>query len=120
MELADKELKSLFEIFNNMWLLVKPYVEDEKPYKKIMSDIFYLTARDRGDKYTEKWWDSTRDLWDYPERYKGTEYVEFATNIVISLMNYWQYASRNKATHYDFMVHIGKAFVNEWERLKNG
>lgn len=114
----NEENKPYFEIFNNFWSLLKPYAKDEKAYKKIMGDIFKMFVKDRGKEYTEEWWESTDDIVEYPERYKGTCYVEFAADLAISICDYWQYASTNKATSYDFMRFIGSAFIAEWERIR--
>lgn len=116
-----KEQKPFFEILNNFWNLLKPYVnqDDEKTYKKIMSDVFKLFVRDRGDQYTDEWWDTTRDIIDYPDRYNKTKYVDFASDLVIAILDYWQYASKKKVKNSDFMIYVGKAFVGEWERIRD-
>lgn len=120
MELTS-ENKAAFEIFNNFWLLLKPYANDEetKSYKKIMSDIFKLFIKERGNKYTDDWWDTTKDIIDYPDRYNKTKYVDFASDLVIAILDYWQYASKNPVNKCDFMIHVGKAFVYEWERIRD-
>ena len=120
MELTEEQ-KPLFEILNNFWNLLKPYVKDDekqKTYKKIMSDIFKMIVKDRGKKYTDEWWESTKEVWDYPEKYKKTEYVDFAADLAVSLMDYWQYASKGKTSNYDFSTYISRAFISEWERLR--
>lgn len=115
------EEKPFFEILNNFWSLLKPYVnqDDEKTYKKIMSDVFKLLVKDRGEPYTEEWWDSTKDMINYPDKYKKTKFVDFATDLVISIFDYWQHASKKQVNKCDFMIYVGKAFVYEWERLRN-
>ena len=122
-----QEQKTLFEILNTFWNLLKPYIkpEDEKVYKQIMSDEFGLFFKDRGEKYSDEWWDNTRDMIDYPERYKGTKYVDFATELIISFLDYFQYDMKmvrngDKATYTNFMTFAGKAFISEWERLRGG
>lgn len=119
--------KPLFEILNTFWNLLKPYanVNDAKVYKQIMSDEFGLIFKDRGEKYTDEWWDSTRDLIDYPERYKGTKYVDFAAELTVAFLDYFQFDMKmirdgNKATYYNFMTYVGRAFLSEWERLRSG
>ena len=106
-----QEQKTLFEILNTFWNLLKPYIkpEDEKVYKQIMSDEFGLFFKDRGEKYSDEWWDNTRDMIDYPERYKGTKYVDFATELIISFLDYFQYDMKmvrngDKATYTTFMT----------------
>lgn len=121
-----REQKPYFEILNNFWNLLKPYVEKEEDveaYKKIMSDEFRLIFKDRGEMYSEGWWNTTRDIIDYPDKYKKTKYVEFCAEFSMSIMDYWQFDERNRrngitSTYYDFMTYAGRAFVNEWERIR--
>ena len=57
---------------------------------------------------------------EYPEKYKGTEYVDFAADLAIALLDYWKFDENNKnTTYFNFMTYVGEAFVNEWERLRN-
>lgn len=116
----DKTCKPYFEILNNFWTLIKPYTskEDEEAYKKIMTDNFKMFTKDRGEKYTDEWWVSIKDVTDYPDKYKGTRYVEFAAELAIAICDYWQQDSFKKADYYDFLTHVGKAFLNEWERIR--
>lgn len=113
-----KEDQAYFEIFNNCWSLLKPYVSDPKTYKLIMSDIFNMMIKDRGEKYTDEWWKSISEVIDYPEKYKRTKYVEFAADLAIAMCDYWQHDESHKATYYDFMTYISRAFINEWGRLR--
>lgn len=116
------EQKPYFEILNNSWNLLKPYVspEDEKTYKKIMSDNFMMLVKDRGEKFTDEWYKSAAEMVDYPEKYKGTKYVDFAAELAIAISDYWTFEHRKgKATYYDFSSYIAKAFISEWERLRN-
>lgn len=118
----DRKDKPYFEILNTFWVLLKPYAdkEDEKAYKKIMSDNFFMLTKDRGKKFTDAWWDSTQDVVNYPDKYKGTKYLEFATDLAIAFLDYWQKESREETTHFDYMTYVGRAFINEWERVRNG
>jgi len=120
-----KEQKALFEILNTFWNLLKPYVnsEDEKAYKKIMTDNFRMLVKDRGEKFTDDWYKSTEELVNYPEKYKGTKFVEFAAELAIAITDYWTFEYRKitehqTATFYDFSEYISKAFINEWGRLR--
>lgn len=111
------ELKNpYFEILNNFWTLIKPYAnaDDAEAYKKIMSDEYRMLTKDRGEKYTDSWWKSTRELVDYPEKFRHTKYCDFAAELAIAIMEYWQ---RGK-TYLDFMNLVGEAFLKEWERLR--
>ena len=119
-----KENKPLFEILNNLWLLVKPYVKDEKPYKQIMTDTFNMMVKDRGERYTDEWWKSVVDTLNYPEKYKGTEYVEFAADLAMAINYFWQFDEKmvrkgEKASYHDFMNYVSKAFINEWGKLRD-
>ena len=75
-----EEWKCYFEIINTFWNLLTPHVnsEDEKAYKRIMTDNFNMLVKDRGGKFTDEWYRSTQELVVYPEKYKNTKYAEFA------------------------------------------
>lgn len=120
-----KEQKPYFELLNTNWTLLKPYADEKdlKAYKQIMSDLTGLMFKDRGERYTDEWWDTTRDMIDYPERYRGTKYVDFATELTIGIIDYFQLdmileKQNKKTSYYDFMNHVCGAFINEWERVK--
>ena len=121
-----KEQKPYFELLNNFWTLLKPYAskEDEKAYKKIMSDNFLMLTKDRGDMYTDDWYDSTMEIINYPDNYKGTKFVEFAAELAIAITDYWTFEFRKMKeskvpTYQDFVNYVSKAFINEWERIKD-
>ena len=121
-----KEQKPYFELLNNFWSLLKPYVseEDEKTYKKIMTDNFMMLIKDRGEKFTDEWYKSTAEIINYPENYKGTKFVEFAAELAIAITDYWTFEYRKmteekKPTYQDFTDYISKAFINEWERIRD-
>lgn len=116
-----KEQKPLFEILNTFWNLMKPYAnkEDEKAYKKIMSDMFNMLVKDRGEKFTDEWYKSTVEFVDYPEKYKGTKYVEFAAELAVAITDYWTFEHhKGKASYHDFSTYVSKAFIDEWERIR--
>lgn len=116
-----KEQKPLFEILNTFWVLLKPYVkkEDENTYKSIMSDNFLMLIKDRGEKFTDVWYQSAVEIVNYPEKYKGTKYVDFAAELAIAITDYWTFEHHNgHASHYDFSIHVSKVFINEWERIR--
>lgn len=121
-----KEQKPYFELLNNFWSLLKPYVseEDEKTYKKIMTDNFKMLIKDRGEKFTDDWYKSTAEIINYPDAYKGTKFVEFAAELAIAITDYWTFEYRKMSesktpTHQDFANYVSKAFINEWERIRN-
>lgn len=116
-----EEWKSYFEIINTFWNLLKPHVnsEDENAYKKIMTDNFNMLVKDRGRKFTEEWYRSTQELVVYPEKYKNTKYAEFAAELAIGITDYWTFEHhKGKVGYYDFSTYISKAFIAEWERLR--
>lgn len=117
-----EEQKGYFEIINTFWNLIKPYVdsEDEKAYKKIMTDNFKMLVKDRGKKFTDEWYKSTDELVVYPEKFKNTKYAEFAAEMSIAITDYWTYEHhKGKADHYDFSSYISKAFIKEWEKVRD-
>lgn len=116
-----KEQKPLFEILNTFWNLLKPYAdaEDEKAYKKIMTDNFTMLVKDRGVKFSDEWYESVSEFVNYPDKYKNTKYVEFAADLAIAITDYWSWEHhKGSADHYDFLVYVSKAFINEWERVR--
>lgn len=116
--------KSEFELINNsLWLLLKPYVQDEAIYKKIMSEIFntYVSKDMAENKFTDDWFDSLRDLYDVPERFKTNQEVcGFGADLADGFYDWlkWQYKSDDNIK--DFYRIISNSFLNEWERLRNG
>lgn len=115
--------KAEFELINNsLWLLLKPYVHDDAPYKKIMSEIFntYVSKDMAENKFSDDWFDSLRDLYDVPERFKTNQEVcGFGADLADCFYEWlnWQYKSNDNIK--DFYRIISSSFLNEWERLKN-
>ena len=119
-----KEKKPYFELLNNFWTLLKPYAneQDEKAYKKIMSDNFLMLTKDRGEMFTDDWYESTMEIINYPDNYKGTKFVEFAAELAIAITDYWTFVYRKRTdnkepTYQDFVNYVSRAFINEWERI---
>lgn len=116
--------KAEFELINNsLWLLLKPYVQDEAIYKKIMSEIFnvYMIKDTNKDKFSDTWFESLRDLYDVPEKYKKYQEVcGFGADLADCFYEWlnWQYKSDDNIK--DFYRIISNSFLNEWERLRNG
>lgn len=116
--------KSEFELINNsLWLLLKPYVQDEAIYKKIMSEIFnvYMIKDTDKDKFSDAWFESLRDLYDVPEKYKKYQEVcGFGADLADGFYEWleWQYKSNDSIK--EFYRIISDSFLSEWERLKDG
>ena len=116
--------KSEFELINNsLWLLLKPYVEDDKLYKKIMSEVFniYIEKDQDKNKFSDEWFDSLRDLYNVPEKYKTNQGIcGFGADLADDFYDWlkWQYKSDGNIK--DFYRIISNSFLNEWERLRNG
>ena len=107
-----KEQKPLFDILNTFWNLLKPYTkeDDEKTYKRIMSDMFKMLIKDRGEKFTDDWYKSTMEIINYPDNYKGTKFVEFAAELAMAICGYWTFEYRkmtedSKPTYQDFTAY---------------
>ena len=85
-----------------------------------MSDSFKMFVKDRGQKFTDEWYRSTVELVDYPEKYKGTKYVEFAAELAIAITDFWTFERHEgEVSYYDFSNFISRAFINEWERIRS-
>ncbi len=115
--------KAEFELINNsLWLLLKPYVHDDAPFKKIMSEIFntYVSKDMAENKFSDDWFDSLRDLYDVPERFKTNQEVcGFGADLADGFYEWlnWQYKANDNIKQ--FYRIISESFLNEWERLKN-
>ena len=118
-----KREKERFELINDsLWLLIKKYIKDDKPYKDIMKDLFsiYMVKERAADKFSEKWWQSLIELYDCPERYSKNQRVcEFGADMADCIFEYFKGAERGLDSNYRFYKHISKAFLNEWGRLKD-
>lgn len=112
-----KEQKTVFDMLNSCWTLIQPYVKDqEKEYKAVMTQYYKIVTNDRGEKWTDEWMDSiTKDLMDYPDTLKDKQDIcGFAAGLTVAV---GEYLYKTKHTNYDFYRCVGKAFVEEWERL---
>lgn len=119
--MTDKQ-KNQFDLINNsLWLLVKGYVTDDKPYKSIMSETFrlFMTYDVEKNKFSDEWWEEvTKKFMDYPQLYKDTKLKDFAGDLGIGFCNYWEREKKKPVDYVDFYNCISKAFIREWERLK--
>jgi hypothetical protein len=120
--MTDKQ-KAHFELINNsLWLLLKPYVKDEKAYKDVMSEIIKLCFKheDEKDRYSDEWWIRIKDLWDCPEKFKKNQDVcGFGAEMVIVLNKYFETDSRKEVSNLEFYQIVSEAFIKEWERLRD-
>lgn len=114
--------KAQFELLNNsLWVLLKQYVKDDKPYKAIMSELFLLYVKKDTDKnkFTDEWWESLRDIYDCVDKYKvNQEVCGFGAEMALCLQQYFELEARKAASLLDFYKEISPAFIGEWERLK--
>lgn len=112
-----------FELINNsLWLLLKRYIKDVGPYKQIMSDLFYVFMRKdlAKDKFSEEWKDSLIEFYDVPERYrKSQDACGFGVELAECLQRYLEYQEHHGASYEDFYRFVSKAYLIEWERLKD-
>ena len=112
-----------FELINNsLWLLLKKYVKDDKPYKQIMSDLFIIyMSKDRAkNKFSEEWKESLVELYNVPEKYKCfPDACGFGAEFAECLQRYLEYQEHHKCSFEDFYRYVSKAYLIEWERLKN-
>lgn len=119
------ELKheSEFELINNsLWLLLKQYVKDVAPYKQVMSDLFmiYMKKDLAKDKFSDKWKDSLIDFYNIPEKCKSNQGLcGFAAELAECFQKYLEYQEKHECAYEDFYRFISKAYLIEWERLKN-
>ena len=120
--MTDKQ-KAQFELVNNsVWLLLKGYVKDDKPYKTVMSEMYklYLAKDDCKDLISDEWWDDVINgtFMKYPEKYKGTELENFVVDLAIGFCDVWEQEKKGNTEYWDFYKCISKAFLHEWERLR--
>lgn len=121
--MTDKH-KAQFELINeSLWLLLKKYVKDDIPYKQIMKDLFtlYVGYDNSKSRMSDEWWEeSVNKLMIYPEVHKDSELKDFAGDLAIGFCDVWEREKKGYAEQIDFYRCVSKAFVKEWERLKNG
>lgn len=112
-----------FELINNsLWLLLKQYVKDVAPYKQVMSDLFmiYMKKDLDKDKFSEVWKDSLIDFYNIPEKCRNNQGLcGFAAELAECFQKYLEYQEKHECTCVDFYRFISKAYLIEWERLKN-
>ncbi len=115
--------KAEFELINNsLWLLLKVYIKDVEPYKQIMSDLFnvYMRKDLASDKFSEEWKDSLIEFYDIPDKYrKSQDACGFGVELAECFQRYLEYQEHHKCGYEDFYNHISKAYLIEWERLRN-
>ena len=104
MELNDK-----FEIINAYWSLIKPYVKDDKKYKKVMSD--YLSMMNKAKKVEDIY-----VMRDYPDRLKDDQVLcGFAADLYLAIYDYYFDDDENM---YEFANCISDPFIKLWLTLK--
>ena len=114
------EQQNKFNLLNSAWSLLEPHVTDKETYRTIMGDMFKLCFKKIPDKFSDPWWDKTIHLFfDYSDRYKGTEYEDFAAELAMGMCDSYEHESKLKRfSQAMFYKDIERAFVNEWERTE--
>lgn len=120
----NDKYKDQFELINNsLWLLIKPYIKDDKPYKNIMSELFttYMSLDQKKNKYSDEWWESTRALYDCPEKFKDNQNLcGFAAELADTFYELFKLKSRREVNISTYYKTISRPFLIEWGRLKHG
>ena len=120
----DVKHKAQFELVNNsLWLLLKGYVKDDKPYKSIMSELFklYMNCDMAENKLSDEWFEeSTKNFMEYPNSHKGTELENFAGDLAIGFCDVWEQEKKGNKDYLSFYKCVSKAFINEWVRIRDG
>ena len=118
----DTKYIDQFELINNsLWLLLKKYVSDDKPYKSIMSELFniFMESDKKENKYTDEWWENVGRLYDCPDKYRKQDICVFAIELADSFYEYFKLQKKRKVTIDDYYRLISKPFLLEWQRLKS-
>ena len=112
------EQKTKFNLLNAAWSLLEPHVTDKETYRTIMGDMFKLCFKKIPDRFSDSWWNKTVDMFfKYADRYKGTEYEDFAGELAIGMSDSYEHESKlNSFSQPTFYRSIERAFINEWER----
>lgn len=113
------EQRIKFDELNKAWSILEPHVKDKDTYRTIMSDLFRMNFKKRGKEYSDEWWkDYVDEFWDYPKRYWDTPYFDFAGELAMGFLNY--YEKRYKLNGCDFEKSIIPAFRKELQRIGKG
>lgn len=119
----EDKYKVQFELLNNsLWMLIKSYISDDKPYKKIMSELFniYIEKDKSFDSESDLWWDSLRELYNCPDKYRGNKDIcGFGADLADDFHELFKLKAKRDISNLDFYRVISPAFIHEWERLKN-
>lgn len=110
--------KDQFELINNsLWLLIKGYIEDDKTYKSVMSQLFtiYVSCAEADDKYTDKWWNEAGRLYDIPEHHRKTDICSFAAELADAFYE----VLKKEGGYEDFYNKVSAPFITEWQRLRS-
>lgn len=110
-----KDQQEKFTVLNEAWTTIEPLVKDKQPYKDIMGTLFKMFYKKRNNAvFSDEWWQEVVDEFlRFPERYDVTRYFEFAGNLAMGFLNYWEHTSKSKAEIEFFKRDVEEAFVKE-------
>lgn len=114
--------QNIFNLLNTAWSILEPHVkttEDKDQYKKIMSECFRMYFKKRQDEFSDPWWkEVTEEFLEYPKQYKGTIFYDFAEELSMEFLDYWEHCSKLNESDAIFYNCIQKAFIEEWIRIE--
>ena len=112
------EQQTKFNILNEAWATLEPHIKVKDVYKKIMSDLFKMFFKKRGEQFTDEWWQNAgNEFLDYPKKYWGTPYYNFAEELSMGFLNFWEYCAKLKSDDGTFKQCMEVAFEKEGKRV---
>ena len=113
-----KDQQEKFNTLNEAWAMLEPRVKDKQTYKDIMGTLFKMFYKKRKDKFTDEWWKEVVDEFlEYPKKYYGTKYFDFAGDLSMGFLNFWEKVYKIKCDDDSFRGEMFKVFNEEIKRI---
>ena len=112
------EEKKYFTALNKQWERLKPYVNDEATYKKIMQDLIMMFFHNMPAEFTNEWWNKVIDsFFEYSKQYRTTDYKDFSSELAMGFLNYWELIYKFTCKENIFDEIMKSVFDKEIERI---
>lgn len=112
------EENKYFTALNKQWERLKPYVNDEATYKKIMQDLIMMFFHNMPAEFTSEWWNKVIDsFFEYSKQYRTTDYKDFSSELAMAFLNYWELLYKFTCKENTFDEIMKSVFDKEIERI---
>lgn len=116
------EQKQFFSNVNEAWGLLKPYVKDPQPYKKVLNDCYKIFFEQNTQKFSYDWWQETiSKFFSYAGTYSNKPLDTFVGELSMGILNFFEYQYKLNDNSFDMLYKtIEGVFIDERDRITKG